>query len=157
MLVGSASIAQQTIDQYLRRRPGDLDFYVDNPTVWKYLKQHGKEVPGAIGNSVIQFTIDGIEVEFFQFLPGYPDHRIGGVFRRGEWSNGVLCMSLWDIALWKYHLQKMESRAERKRRNDRSDAIRATYREIKNIVFGAMVNENHGVVASMISTGMIHA
>lgn len=121
LLVGSASISHQLIQQYSRRRPGDLDFYIEDSEVWEKSKTVGTEVPGPIGGSVVQITLDGVEIEFFHRLPGFPERRLKKVFERAEWKHGVLCMSLMDISIWKWYLRRNPDRKEYKRRQDWND------------------------------------
>jgi len=154
LLVGSDSIAQQTINQYLRRRPGDLDFYVESPEAWKHLQKYGTEVPGAIGNTVIQYKIDGVDVEFFQHLPNFPEWRKKGVFKRGVWENGVLCMSLSDITLWKYRLRQMAERKQSKKDADAKDALTAIRARARALFLGDVSAMGLRVISSMTSTGL---
>jgi len=63
LLVGSGSIAQQVREQYLNRRPGDLDFFINDPLIWEQVKKKGVEVPGSIGNSVVQLKLEDWDVE----------------------------------------------------------------------------------------------
>lgn len=148
LLVGSASIAQQYLGQYLRRRPGDLDFYVSDQQIWDAVRHKGKEVAGAIGNSVVQFTIDGYEVEFFHFLPGFPERRLKHVFKNASWQNGILCMSLADMSIWKWRLRQMKERKEYKKKNDWNDIKTA----VKAIFLGSAKNLQPAFVPAFSSS-----
>lgn len=135
LLVGSGAIAQQYT---LLRTQNDIDLFVPDLQVWEMAKKMGIEREGPLGNSVIQIKSGKWDIEVFRYLPGMPTHRTASVFKRAQFQHGLLTMSLIDLAIWKWHLRKLPTRSENKKRQDWKDIQRSLRGVLSGFVYTAI-------------------